>query len=131
MNYFNPSAAWACAPLLLPKPGTEGFGFTVDLRPINNFTVKQEYPMPNLKLEMAKTAGSKFSALVALSHGYWLLLLKKSSQECQSLITTDVIYKFTRVLHGKQTFSCFHKLFYPRFNLKTFEPTLCSAWMIS
>lgn len=40
MAYANPSSPWACAPLLVPKPGPDKFWFTVDLRSVNRFTVK-------------------------------------------------------------------------------------------
>ncbi len=33
--YRNPSSKWACAPLIVPKEGSEKFRFTVDLRPVN------------------------------------------------------------------------------------------------
>ena len=40
MAYLNPTSAWACAPLLVPKAGAARFRFTVDLRPVNKFTIK-------------------------------------------------------------------------------------------
>ena len=39
--YLNPTWAWRTAPLLVHKPGLAKFRFTVDLRSINKFTVKQ------------------------------------------------------------------------------------------
>lgn len=38
--YINPSAAWACALLLVHKAGLALFGSTIDLRPVNRFTVE-------------------------------------------------------------------------------------------
>lgn len=102
MAYFNPSSAWACAPLLVPKPGPGGdeFRFTVDLRPINRFTVKHQFPMPNLEQELTRTAQARFFALLDLSHSYWQLPLHEESQTCQSFLTPDGVYTPTRVLHG-------------------------------
>lgn len=99
MAYYNHSAGWACAPLLVPKLGTAGFVLTVDFRPINSFTVKHQYPIPNLELKLKRTAGSKFFALFDLSHGYWKLLLENFLQECQFLITLAGTYTSTRVLY--------------------------------
>lgn len=48
MAYLNPSSAWACAPLLVPKDGPDEFRFTDDLRPFNRFTVKHQFSMPIL-----------------------------------------------------------------------------------
>lgn len=34
-NEIQTASKWACVPLIVPKPGKEGFRFTVDLRPVN------------------------------------------------------------------------------------------------
>lgn len=100
MAYPNPTSAWACAPLLVAKPGPAQFRFTVDLRPVNRFTVKQQYPMPNIEQELGRMAGSRFFATMDLSHCYWQLELDLDSQSSQSFITPEGIFSPTRVLHG-------------------------------
>jgi transposase InsO family protein len=100
MAYSNPTSPWACAPLLVPKPGAAKFRFTVDLRPVNRFTVRHQYPMPNIENELTKLGSSRFFATFDLSHGYWQLELDESSRVCQSFVTPDGIYTPTRVLHG-------------------------------
>ena len=99
LAYANPTSKWACAPLLVPKPGSL-YRFTVDIRPVNKFTIRYLYPMPNIEIELTTVAGSKFFAVFDFSHSYWQLLLAKQSQECQSFITPDGIFTPTRVLHG-------------------------------
>ena len=99
MAYSNPTSPWACAPLLVPKPGPARFRFTVDLRPVNAFTVKHQYPMPNLEHELTKLSASKYFAPFDLSNGYWQLALDKEAQALQSFITPDGILSdpgFTR-----------------------------------
>lgn len=49
MAYPNPTAAWASAPLLVPKPDPARYRFTVELRLVNKYTVRHHYPMPNLE----------------------------------------------------------------------------------
>lgn len=44
--YPNPTSAWASAPLILNKEGPPGSQFTVDLRPVNEFSVRHQYPVP-------------------------------------------------------------------------------------
>ena len=100
MAYSNPTSPWACAPLLVPKPGPARYRFTVDLRPVNKYTVKHQYPMPNLEHELSQLSGSRYFATFDLSHGYWQLELEESSQALQSFITPDGIFSPTRVLHG-------------------------------
>jgi len=100
MAYANPTSRWACAPLLVHKQGTARFRFTVDLRPINKYTVRHHFPMPNLEQELSKLAGSRFFATFDLSNGYWQLPLDRRSQELQSFVTPDGVFTPTRVLHG-------------------------------
>lgn len=50
MAYFNPSGAWAFFLLLVLKAGSVRFCFTVELHPINHFTVKHQFPMLHLDI---------------------------------------------------------------------------------
>lgn len=100
MVYLNPFPTWACAPLLVPKSGPAKFRFTVDLRPVNKFTLKHGYLMPNVEQELQSITGSKVYAKFDLSHGYWQFPLHEDSQECQSFVIPDGVYTPTRVLHG-------------------------------
>ena len=97
--YANPTSKWACAPLLVPKEGGP-FRFTTDIRPVNLYTIKHHYPMPNLENEFTKLQGSTVYANFDMANGYWQLLLDDLSQECQSFITPFGIYTPTRVMHG-------------------------------
>lgn len=100
MVLHNPNFIWTRVPLLLPKPGPVRFCFTVDLRPVNKFTLVHQYPMPNLELELTKTSKSLFYSIFDLSHGYWQFQLETESQECQSFVTPYIIYTPTPLLHN-------------------------------
>lgn len=99
LAYPNPTSKWACAPLLVPKPGAD-FRFTSDLRPVNIFTIRHHYPMPNLDHELKKLSLSRFFDNFDMSHSYWQLMLALEYQELLSNITPDGIFSPTRVLHG-------------------------------
>lgn len=71
MVYLNPTSPWASAPLLVPKLGPAKFRFTVDLRPVNRFNIKHQFPMPIIEQELLKLADSTVYATFDLSHGYW------------------------------------------------------------
>ena len=89
----NPTSRWECAPLLVPKPGAQ-FRFTVDLHPVNIFTVRHYFPMPNLEKELSGLSGAVHFANFAnfdIPHGYWQLLLALLSQDYQSFITPNGI----------------------------------------
>ena len=101
MAYANPTAKWASAPLLVPKPSDpSNFRFTVDLRLVNKFTTKHQFPMPNVEQELMKLKDSRCFANFDLSAAYWQLPLDEQSQESQTFITPDGLYSPTRVLHG-------------------------------
>lgn len=69
MAYPNPTASWASAPLLVPKPILARFRFTVDLRPTNACMVRHKYQMPNLEKELTKLGTANCFATFFLSHG--------------------------------------------------------------
>lgn len=52
MAYFNPSSTWEGAPLLVPKPGPAQFRFTVDIRPVNRFPKRHQFPLPIIGEEL-------------------------------------------------------------------------------
>jgi len=85
----NPTSAWACAPLIVPKSGPEEFRFTTDLRPVNKVTVPHIWPMPDLEASLGKLKNKKVFALNDLCQCYWQFLLDADSQECLSFITPE------------------------------------------
>ena len=96
----NNTSKWACAPLVVPKPGKEGFRFTVDLRPVNAQTKHAVWPMPHADQMIAKLNGSKCWFKLDFLHGYWQFPLADDSAECQSFHTPFGVYTPKRVLHG-------------------------------
>jgi len=97
----NGASSWACAPLIVPKPGPEQFRFTTDLRPVNKVTIPHIWPMPDLESSLGRLKNQKVFALIDLCQVYWQLPLHENSQECQSFITPDGMFSPTRVMHGQ------------------------------
>lgn len=58
--------------------------------------------MPSIEHELTKLSRSRSFAIFDLSHGYWQLSLPKFSQEYQSIITPDVVYIPTSVIHRRR-----------------------------
>lgn len=69
MAYSNPSDKRASAPLIVPKPGTSKFRFTVDLRSVNRLNILHQFPMPRFEQELTKLSASKFFSNFDLSMG--------------------------------------------------------------
>ena len=59
--FRNPNSKWACAPVIVPKIGPDGYRFTVDLRPINVQTRKVLWPMPLAKAMLSKLSNAIYS----------------------------------------------------------------------
>ncbi len=96
----NEQSSWACAPLIVPKPGNDKFSFTVDLRPLNQKTMPHAWPMPNLENSLAGLSSSTCYAQLDFCQGFWQLPLAPESQELCSFITPDGVFSPTRVLQG-------------------------------
>lgn len=99
--YPKPSSTWAASPPIVPKPEPQQWRFTVDLRAVNSYTLRNQYPMRVLEQELSKLDKSKFYAKFDFLNSYWQMFLGKESQECQYLITPNGVFSPNRVLHGK------------------------------
>lgn len=77
--YLNQTSKLACVPLLVPKPGAF-YRFTSELLPVNIFTIRHRYLMPNLKHELTKLGKARYYVNFDFSHSYWQLILSKESQ---------------------------------------------------
>ena len=98
--YVNPKARWASPALAVPKPGTEKFGFTVDLRASNRETVPIASAMTDLESMYRSLAGSKCYAKFDMNRAYWQIELDKDSREFMSIQTPIGVYNPTRMLQG-------------------------------
>jgi hypothetical protein len=56
--------------------------------------------MPNMEDELASLSYSKNFATLDFMEGYRQLPLQEDSQECQSIVTPDIVYTPTRVKDG-------------------------------
>lgn len=69
MAFQNPAAWWDSATLIVPKPGTSKFRFTVDLRSVSRFAIPHHYPIPLRDNELTNLTGSNCIADFDLSMG--------------------------------------------------------------
>lgn len=84
---------------LSTKNGPEKFRFTVDLRPLNQFSMRHQFLMQNIEQELHKLAGSEYYSELQSMYEDCRLPLDESSQSSQLFITPDGIFSLTRVLH--------------------------------
>ena len=65
------SAEWVAAPLLVPKAPLAMYRMTVDLRPINNATVKEDRPMPNMETMLLDVQKAHLFAQMEMTHAHF------------------------------------------------------------
>jgi hypothetical protein len=103
--YKNTEAERVRPPLILPKPGSDQYRMTIDLRVPNASTKPTAWPMPSVQDELHDLHGSEVFATLDFCQGYWQIHLHKDSQDSQSFITPDGLYTPTLVLHGTRNAS--------------------------
>ncbi len=90
--------SWACAPLIVPKLGSEKLRFSVDLRPLNQQNMPHAWPMLNLEASLAGLSSSTCYAQLDFCQGFWQLPLAQESHTPCSFIKPDGSFSPTRVL---------------------------------
>lgn len=103
MGFFipNPKASWQAAPHLVVKHNSKAkFRTTIDLRPVNGATKKNQWPMPNIEAELQDFSNSRCFASMDFCSSYWQLPLDPESYDACGVICPQGTYSSTRVLHG-------------------------------
>ena len=96
----NPTSRWASPALAVPKPGAEGFRFTVDLRRANQQIEPMASSMPHLESLFQSVSGSRFFSKIDLCHAYWQIALALACQEFFSIQTPIGIFTPDRLIQG-------------------------------
>lgn len=94
----NPFSKWASPTLAVPKPGTDTFRFTVDLKWVNRKTIEVSSSMPDMETMTSPIYETSGFAQVDMCHAYWQLPLGKLSQEVMTVQTPLGIFSPIRVL---------------------------------
>lgn len=94
------SSKWLCASRIVAEAGPLTWRFTVNLRPVNLFTISYQFPIPLVKIELTKTAWSRIYANLDFPQRHWQVPLHPVFYECQSFGNLDNVYTPMRVLHS-------------------------------
>lgn len=98
---INPDAEWQAAPHIVPKSSSKAkFRMVIDIRPLNDATIKLAWPMPHLDSEMQDFKGASCFAVLDFVSGYWQLPLDPESVNLCGIITPKGTYSSLRVLQG-------------------------------
>lgn len=98
--YKNASTKWASPALAVPKPGTDTFRFTEDLKIPNSKTVPVQPVLPQLESCLQECSGSRFFANIDFCHRYWKVPLARDSQEVFAIKTPLGVFSPRHILQG-------------------------------
>ncbi|KAL4083088.1 hypothetical protein QTP88_028418 [Uroleucon formosanum] len=93
------------APLLLVKKkadasGKEKFRIVIDFRALNNVTINEFHPLPNITEILDQLGQSQLFSIVNLKSGYHQILLSKESRELTAFSTNQGHYHYKRMSMG-------------------------------
>ena len=90
---------WSSALHLVPKDG-EDLRVCSDFRPLNNLTVLDHYPLPNLRSFTSKIAGSRLFSKLDLKAAYFQIPLSPSAQAKTITLSPWGAWKYLRLPMG-------------------------------
>ena len=87
------NSPWS-APVILVGKKDGGSRFCVDYRGLNEVTIKDSYPLPNIQDCLDTLSGSKWFSTLDLASGYWQCEVDPSDQHKTAFITHKGLYQF-------------------------------------
>ena len=74
------NSPWNSPVFLVPKPD-KSWRFVQDLRGLNKIIKRDEWPIPNIQVELDRLRGSKYFTKIDLSSAFWQIPIRKDSRE--------------------------------------------------
>ena len=92
---IEPSDSPWSAPICLVKKSDGTYRFAIDFRGLNSVTVKDAYPLPNIRQIFDTLSGSKWYNTIDLASGYWQLQMEPNSKKYTAFATpTRGLFQF-------------------------------------
>ena len=90
---------WASNVVLIRKPD-QTWRFCVDMRQLNNLTLKDSYPLPRVDSCLESLGGAVYFSTLDLRQGYWQQELDEESSQKTAFVTRRGIFKFNVLAYG-------------------------------
>ena len=88
--------------VILVKKRDGSTQFVIDYRPINEVTIKDSYPMPNIREIVDKMKGSKYFCKMDMASAYWSVPIKEEDREKTAFMTPRGLYEMCHRLWAMQ-----------------------------
>ena len=82
------------APILLIKKRDGSYRFIVDYRKLNQITIQDNYPLPNLEQAIQIVGGYQYYSKLDLRSGYFQIPIRESDKHMTAFITVHGLYEF-------------------------------------
>ena len=97
---IEPSNSPWSSPVCMVKKKDGTFRFCIDYRRVNEVTIKDAFPVPDVQDALDSLRGSKYFATIDLLSGYWQLGMTERAKERSAFCTRRGLYHFTRMPFG-------------------------------
>lgn len=91
---IEPSNSGWASPIVLPKKKNGEYRLCVDFRRLNERTVSDAYPMPDLKDLLRQVNGAKIFSTLDLNSGYWQVEVEEKSRHLTAFPTPKGLFQF-------------------------------------
>ena len=78
----------------------DSFRFCIDYRGVNAVTIKDAFPVPDVKDALDSLRGAKYFATIDLLSGYWQLGMSDRARERSAFCRRRGLFEFTRMRFG-------------------------------
>ena len=93
---------WASALVPCQKRGSDKLRWAIDYRALNALTVKDNFPLPNIEVNLHKLAGSSIFSAVDSKGAFHNIIVEEASRPYTAFITPQGAYHFRRCPFGVQ-----------------------------
>ncbi len=100
MNIIKKSCSPYGAPAFIKLKPNGDIRLLIDYRELNNITVKEAYPFPNIKDQIADLKGAKVFSQIDLEKGYYQIKIKPTDTHKTAFILPNGQYEFLRMPFG-------------------------------
>ena len=88
------------APVVLIKKRDGSYRFVVDYRKLNNITIQDRYPLPNLEQTLQMVGGHEYYSKLDLRAGYFQIPIREEDKHKTAFVTVHGLYEFNVLAQG-------------------------------
>ena len=117
-------SAWCAGMVVVPKKSSNAVRICVDLKPLNESVLRENFPLPTVDETLARLAGAAVFSKLDANCGFWQILLSSSCRHLTTFIMPFGRYCFNKLPFG---ISSAPELFQRRMStiLQDLSGTLC------